>query len=296
MKHKLIGLVVGLMVISLACGISSPTAAPQGPGLETVVAGTLQALTPFAPPSQGKVTPTQGAQANGIPVSFQNVSFTIPQGLASGIAGEVVAKVDQASDMPWWEIAPEHIHITLSGYDNSLAKFSVADITIYPAQDYTNAAQNIQKLQALLASPSAPLTKDSVPDWNTNAAPMVVAQMQRISFASGSGVRMLTQYGQAVGPISNDGTFYLFQGLTSDGKYYIVAILPTGAPFLAFDQNATPPQPADGIPFSYNDSVDPNAYEAYFKAVADKINATDANTFEPSLNALDALVQSITVK
>lgn len=269
-----------LVVSMLAC--QSGTTAPQGNAVETTVASTLQAYTEAAP--------------KGISFQFNNVSFVIPEGLANGGTGEVIPKVEESDSMPWWEVAPEHIRITLNNYDNTVAKFSDASITIYPVQGYTQGENSIQKLQAILASPSAPLTKETLPSIPVNAAAMILAKIQRMDFGSGSGVRVITQYGQAVGPISNNGVFYSFQGLTSDGKYYIVAILPTGAPFLSYDMNATPPQPADGIPFTFDGNLDPKYYEDYMKAVEDKINATDPDVFLPSLNTLDAFVQSITIQ
>lgn len=280
MKKTII--VIAFLLTSVTACQSGAAPAPQVNALETTVASTLQAYTEAAP--------------KGIPVSFNNVSFVIPEGLANGLTGEVVPAVAESDDMPPWEVAPEHIRIVLDGYNDSLGKFSQARISIYPAQEYTNAETAIQKLQAILASPSAPLTKETLPSIPVNAARMIAAQPQRLDFASGSGVRMLTQYGQAVGPISNNGLFYSFQGLTSDGKYYIIASLPTGATFLAYDMNATPPQPTDSIPFSFNGNMDPSYYEDYMKAVEDRINATDAAVFQPSIDLLDALVQSITIQ
>lgn len=255
-----------------------------------MVAATFQAMTPAAPPTTEATTTSQG-----IPFSFQNVSFVIPEGLATGASGEVIPNVSESADMPWWEIAPEHTRIVLSGYNDSLAKFSMIEINVYPAQDYKSGAESIQKLQAILAIPTAPLTRESVPTIIVNAGLMMAAQAQRINFVSGSGVRMIVQYGQAAGPVDNNGSFYNFAGLTSDGKYYIVAALPTGAPFLQYDMNATPPQPADAIPFSF-ESIDPAYYESYYKAVEDKLNSTSADTFVPSLNTLDSFIQSITIQ
>lgn len=283
MKKPIIAIAL-LLIGVLACQ-SGPTL-PQVDALQTTVASTLQAYTEAAP--------------KGMPASFtymnEKVSFIIPVGLGNGLTGEFVPAVAESDDMPWWEVAPEHIRITINGYDDSLGKFSQATITVYPIQGYTSAETAIQKLQAILASPSAPLTKDTLPSIPVNAARMIAARPQRLDFASGSGVRMLTQYGQAVGPISNNGLFYSFQGLTSDGKYYVIASLPTGAPFLAYDMNATPPQPEDSIPFSFNGNLDPSYYEDYMKAVEDRINATDAAVFQPSIDLLDALVQSITIQ
>lgn len=301
-----------LVLFILACGTIA-TPAPQGNDVATIVAATIQALTSAAPlatqplatqllatqsaPTQA--LPTQAPQPSGTPVTLQNVSFVIPNGLASGASGENIAKVDETNGAPW-DVAPAHIHFTMNGYNNQLGKFSVADITVYPAQDFAavsaGATNSLQRLQAILASPSAPLTKDALPQVPTfNAAQMFAAQVQRINFASGSGLRMVTQYGQAVGPVTNNGTFYHFEGLTSDGKYYVVVVLPIGSPILSSGNDPNAPAPAGGVPFPGYSSMDIKDYDAYFQAVTDKLNTAGADTFQPSLSQLDALIQSLTV-
>lgn len=304
MKKRILAGAMILILASLACGLGAPTQPVDN--VSTIVASTIQALTAAAPlaplttqslPTQ--IAPTQIPQPGGIPITFQNVSFVLPNGVASGASGENVAKVDETNGAPW-DVAPAHIHFTMNGYNNQLGKFSAADITVYPAQDYAavyqGAADNLQKLQAILASPSAPLNKDALPQAPSfNAAQMMAAQVQRINFASGSGLRMVTQYGQAVGPIANNGTFYHFEGLTSDGKFYVVAVLPIGNSILPSGDDPNAPSPAGGAPFPGYTSIDPKDYETYFQAVADKLNAAGADTFQPSLAQLDALIQSITI-
>jgi hypothetical protein len=56
------------------------------------------------------------------------------------------------------------------------------------------------------------------------------------------------------------------------------------------------PTPADGIPFPGYNYSDPSYYDNYFKAVTDKMNVTSNDTFQPSLNQLDALIQSISIQ
>ncbi|MBI5352685.1 MAG: hypothetical protein HZB50_08630 [Chloroflexi bacterium] len=295
MNRKFLGLVVGIILITLACGSVTPST-PDQSGVGTIVAETLQAVTVNAPTL---VPPTlEPTVQSGIPVSFQNVSFVIPNGLASGAAGTVVAAVTEENGAPW-DAAPEHIQFTLNGY-MSTGKFSAITINVYPAQGYSDsypgATNSIHELQAILASPSAQLTNDALPNVPYfNAAQMFAAQTQRINFASGSGVRMVTQYGQAVGSVTNNGVFYHFQGLTGDGKYYVVVVLPVGSPLLVSGEGENEPVPAGGVPFPGYTTLDPKDYEAYFQAVTDVLNASSPESFQPSLSQLDELIQSITI-
>ena len=85
--------------------------------------------------------------------------------------------------------------------------------------------------------------------------------------------------------------FYNFQGLTSDGRFYIVAILPVNAPFLAPDDNPQSVLPSDGIPLTTEMPDD-----AYYAAVVSKLDQTAPDIFTPTLTQLDALIQSITIQ
>jgi hypothetical protein len=295
MKKIWIILLAGLLTLSACVPVQPATS--TGPGVGTIVASTLQAMTAAAPPATAE-PPTQ-APPSGTAVSFQNVSFVIPTGLALGANGEAVPVITEDNGAPW-DAAPAHIHFTFFGYNDVLAKFSTMEISVYPAQEYAavsnGAGNSIPRLQAILASPSAPIDVKNLPNVPYfNAGAMMTAQVKVINFASGSGVRSVTQYGQAVGAVMNNGTFYHFEGLTADGKYYIVAVLPIGSPILQSGSDPYGPLPAGGVQFPQYTTADPADYETYFQAVTDALNAASPDSFQPSLSMLDALVQSITI-
>jgi hypothetical protein len=301
MKKHVLFLLAGVVIVTLACGLGLPTPPAQVGGVETIVSSTLQALTPALPtdaPVQDTPT-TEAAQPSGIAVSFRNVAFVIPNGLAVDANSEVVPAANGDDTAPW-DFAPEYIQFTFNGYHSSPGKFSVMHLRVYPAQDYVAAnevvGRNIQALQAIASNPSAPLTEDALPGVPYfNAAQMFAAQVQRVNFQSGSGVRMVTQYGQAAGPATNSGTFYHFQGLTSDGKYYLIAVLPIGSPLLISGEDPNAPVPAGGVPFPGYEISDYTVFNQYYRDVTNILNAASPDTFQPPLTQLDALIQSITI-
>jgi hypothetical protein len=284
-------------ILITACGPGNSAATPSADNVATIVASTLQALTSAAPAKTAAV-PTQKA-AQGVPVRYKNVSFTIPTGLASDAVPQTVPAMTEANGGPW-SVGPEHIEFTLDDYNVPSNSFSVNKIDIYPAQAYADSyvAANIslQHLNALLSDPASPMTTKSVPVVPYfNAAPMITTHAQHLDFQNGRGMRLVTQYGQGIGPISNSGTFYNYQGLTNDGKYYVVAVLPVQAPILQNRDDPNASAPAGGIPFPGLSSTDMKTYEDYFKAVAGKLDAVPEDQFSPSLAQLDALMQSISV-
>lgn len=239
--------------------------------------------------------PTTQPQSNGVSVSFQNVSFVIPEGLASGATSELIPAVDETVGGPWG-VAPEYISFTLTDYSGRQGEFYKAVVNIYPAAEYTAvnswAASSLTRLQTLLASPATPLTNDnlSTVPFNGAAAQQYAAQAKFIPFNGGNGLSMLSQYAQFPGPILKDNSFYHYEGLTSDGKYFVAVLFPITLPLQSTAENPS----ADGI-IHPSDISDTAALTAYYQSITDKLNAASPDSFQPSLTLLDSLIQSITV-
>jgi len=235
---------------------------------------------------------------SGIPFFTSPIRLVIPNGLASSASTETIDVVSDQTGMSW-DVAPAHWQITLHGY-SLVSSSQVPQIFIYPAPDYAavnqKAAESIKRLQVILASPNAQYTNDVLPYVPfIDAGQVFAAQKKTLLFNGGSGVRVVTQYASDVSPINNGGLFYHFEGLTNDGKYYIIAILPINLSFLPADNNPDSPVPSGGIAFPPNNASGSD-FESYFKQVTFQIASTAPDQFNPSLNTLDALIQSISIQ
>ena len=98
-------------------------------------------------------------------------------------------------------------------------------------------------------------------------------------------------FAQYSAPINNRELFYHFEGLTSDNKYYVIAILPITAPFLQEDEKPEATVPEGGVPFPAN--AEPS--QTYYISVTEKLNSLAPDAYTPSLNTLDTLIESILV-
>jgi hypothetical protein len=237
------------------------------------------------------IVATNTVSAGGV-VTLNNVSFTIPLGVAQDAQSEMESAVIDPNNSGWWEVAPEHLMFTLTGYQVQ-DKALEPQIFVYPADEYeklnTNAADQIQKLTAILAGEA--LTKDALPSWMVNAGQSLTAKAQVVPFQNGRGVRFLTQYAQYPATANNRELVYHFQGLTDDGKYYVVAVLPVTSSILAENEKPEAAVPPGGVPLPAGGMPDP----AYYDAVTRALDAMYEDSFNPSLFQLDALIQSITV-
>ncbi len=296
-------LLIGIFL--LACNYAGPVAV-TATGQETPTNLFPSLSTPTTasstPTSQA---PTQTSDPNAKIFKFNNISIMMPSLLASTAKFNVVPAITANKNQPWL-IAPQYVLIKPGGYTAPKGSYLTPEIFIYPAQDYAsiNSGANVslKRLQTILANPSAPLTNDVVP-WlpYTPGEQSIAAQPKIIAFKSGNGLRMLTQYDifldpivTAPGdPIINRLLFYHFEGLTTDGKTYIVAVLPLEIAFLANDPDPNAPVPPGGVPYP-GLGTDTTHYD-YFKAVTDQLNAASADSFHPSLNEIDALMASLEI-
>jgi hypothetical protein len=311
---RLLWLFLGIAFLP-ACNSTTSTTAPAA--LATpIVAGEATTVVPLisspsvpAPtevlPTSTVPPPTQTLDPNAKAIRFDHVSFVIPALIAQSAASKVKPAVTANKKQPWL-VAPQYIRVTFSSYHAPKGSYVPPQILIYPAQDYaavnSSAAMSLQKLRTILVNPSMPVTNDSLP-WlpNTPGEQSIAAQMKIIPFKNGSGIRSLTQYDifldpvvTAPGdPIVNRLLFYHFEGLSSDGKTYIVVTLPLKSAILADDPNPNALVPAGGIP--YPGLGTDIAHFDYFKAVTDGLNSQDPDSFSPSLNLLDALIASISI-
>jgi hypothetical protein len=314
--EKLIGLVViGTVLAACSAPALAPTSvatttASEPPAIPLAATATPAATPTTLPPTVIPASPTSPAATstpdpNAKTYQFNGIHLVIPSALARSAAAKLVPAVSANKEQAWL-VAPQFVRITLAGYASPKGSYLTPEIFVYPAQDYAAdnawAQSNLQKLQAILSNPPAALTNDILP-WLpfTPGEQSMAAQAKVIPFKGGSGIRVLTQYDifqdpmvTAPGdPIVNRLLFYHFEGLNTDGKSYIVAVLPVGSALLANDPDPNAFVPAGGV--AYPGLGTDVAHFDYFKAITDLLNGESPEAFSPSLTALDAMIESINV-
>jgi hypothetical protein len=231
------------------------------------------------PASEGPVTA----------VEFQGVQFDFHSSLAESVWPEIGMPLPPSEGGAW--VRPEHIRFTFAS-QNKAGAFRVGrvgpvtypQIFIYPTQVFSTMSEiakaEIEALQTLLEDhPPAP--EKEIPLLPLiNAAQVFHAQVGYLDFQNGSGVRFITHYSQeVVGRLTKDNIFYTFQGLTRDGKYYVAAFFPITASGLRDEMVDEPWETA----------------QAHLVEDIQYLDSLSAHEFEPDLDLLDAIVQSLIV-
>jgi hypothetical protein len=315
-------LFITFLVGGLLLSACAPAAAVANPPVITVIPATEEPIQIQVPPTSIPATAvptadvpvsddvpatavpatpiptTQPSASTGTEVTFGSLSLVVPPGVASGASGSDYPRND-SEDAAWWQKTPGHLEVMLGDYYVLQGKLHQPQIYVYPAQAYAElvptAFESIRRLDNILYGSGGPISVDQLPTVPFfNAQPVFAANIQTVSCQNGGGVRFLTQYAQGNSPVNNHELFYQFQGVTRDGAYYIVAILPITAPVLAETGEATAILPTGGI--AAPDITDLNAdWAGYYTAVSNLLNDTSPDTFAPTISQMDLLIESMQI-
>jgi hypothetical protein len=164
------------------------------------------------------------------------------QDIATRFSGKVVqAARNKPHSPPFMNGVPQHLRFAfdqdqLPGF----VHYRERQLLIYPVNAYRELFRNasteqgkfdkeMKILQKLITNGSVGTTGMIPVLPPVETMQFFCSQIRYLDFAGGAGVRFITRYTMKVSPTTNENMFYTFQGVTSDGKYYISAFYPVTA-------------------------------------------------------------------
>ena len=238
------------------------------------------------------------AQSGGVrSVDFGGVSFNYDASLAGGVNAQLVPEAIEGGNTPFWMTMPQHIEFNFTDFQGS-DRAMEATIYVFPVlSDYRYLVPdvshdvwlpNITQLKNLISSQPdllqhiSSLTPDQaglpyLPPINAVTNP--TGKLGYLSFGNGLGVRYLAQASQDASPPRPENTFYTFQGLTTDGNFYVAAS------FSAFPTSMPPIDPPQGTDI-----------RSYYLGLISRFDAVSNNEYTPNLDLLDKMVGSLNVR
>ena len=235
------------------------------------------------------------SERGSTPVEDAGVQFEFNSAVATSVWPEAVPPEKGTADTPGWLVWPQHTRFTFAyprgSHDLQVSRFAAFGpprIMIYPTEEYAEISEfaktEIEELRSLLAT-RPPVIEGEMPALPLiNAAQVFHAQVEYLDFQNGQGVRFISQYGQDIGPVFNWSLFYTFQGLTDGGAYYVAAFFPLSAEGLP-DEPTVEDYAAFGA-----------GYQDYLTETTDQLDALSEDQFEPNLEIVDNVIQSLTVE
>ena len=228
----------------------------------------------------------QVAPPETIHVSYQNISLSYDASLGTALSLETVPAVDPSQDLPWWGLLPQYMQIKLKDYPQN-REYMPGQVMLFPVADYEAVGGDmvsgtVEQMQSLLAGSTALASAESLPYLPlANAHQVFHAQVTRLSFSGGDGIRYLTAFAQGPWPLSESEIFYTYQGMTADGQYYLSMQFPVRSNILPETPDAS--------------TVDPATFQSQLDQTVGQLDALAPGQFTPDLQTLDALVESILI-
>jgi hypothetical protein len=248
---------------------------------------------PEATPEAQAVPPAVPASSpEGRPVTseYSGVSLSFDPALASSAQGVTLPPVPVDNQAPaLGGGAPQHIAF---GFNDTLPGLDVSPfqpgVRIYPLDELkaldASVAREVLALKTLL-SVDLPAVNETIPVFPPfNAQQVLNSQIKHVNFQNGDGVRFVTFFAQNPAPVTNDGLFYTYQGLSADGKSYVTIFWPVRT---------------DALPNTFQDANITNLdewvkqYAQYVPETEAKLDALTPEAFTPNLTLLDGLAESV---
>jgi hypothetical protein len=236
------------------------------------------------------------------------VRITFDVTLAREATGQTfpAAPLEQESDKPDG-VYPEHVAFTLVGMrDAPTDSFQEPVVRICPVAEYLKAfsvsprhvreaERTLNELRRLIRRKPAAL-RGNVPMLPfPDATEVFHTHVKYLRFQGGSGVAFLTQSQQDDSLINAQQVSYEFRGLTDDGRYYVSATFPVGAPVLAPTPDAATHE-GYALLLHRGGRREQQQYAAYVERVRRKLERLPSEQFTPSLRLYEELLSSIEIR
>lgn len=266
------------------------------------------------PPAQGSPPPQLPTQpplrppATDLPEASTELTLTLDQVSfdASDLTDRVqgMVKTATAYDVeapPYLNGAPTHLQFTFRNpvtdlFPNSYP--SLGRLYIYPVggwrslyvgyrQELRDINRLLGRLRSLIVQRPFYIGEEVAILPTLNATQVLRSQVRYLNFHSGSGVRFLTTYNQDASPIGRSNLFYTFQGMSSDGRYYIAFYHPILSGVL--------PESVANLVTADNYETFVANYPDYIQRTTQQLNMQDSASFAPTLTQLDTMVRSLKI-
>jgi hypothetical protein len=235
------------------------------------------------------------------------VSITYDSALAREVRAETApaAPLENADEKPDG-VYPEHVVFTLSGVSGAPAdSFNEPVIRVCPVAEYLkafsvspayvrDARRELRELRGLIRRHPAALGGNVPALPFADGTEVFHAQVRYLRFRGGAGVAFLTQGQQDDELINNQHVTYEFRGLTDDGRFYVSATFPAGAPGLAATRDAASHE-GYSLLNRPGDRREAGRYAAYVERVRRKLERLAPEQFTPSLRLYDGLLGSLEI-
>lgn len=246
--------------------------------------------------------------SSGGKVDFEGVSFNYNPQIFELRSESIVQEspMQDETEKPG-ENFPNHIAFSLYAKNKLIAV--EATIKILPIADYRRMYavskdltetfdENIDNLRKVLKNRNFRYKNNSgkdeipfIPFYDAEQA--FLAKVNHLPFQNGKGIAFITQYTMETTMINNEELSYFYEGITDNGKYYILAGFSVSVSFLLDSSDGEFEGYKLCCPYN-KESI--KGYERYISKVAKKLENLPADKYEPNLKYVNEIMSSLKVE
>lgn len=253
--------------------------------------------------ASGDAPKIERAKTNSQTVNFKGVSFNYnPQIFGAVKMKEVVEQpLINIDDKPDY-VSPRNRLFT---FDLS-TEFSEMYIAVYPVDDFPRmysideesvegAVKENENLKKVLKDKNFRV-ENQIPYLPfIDAHQSFQAKVRHSPFQSGKGIFFLTFWDTEIELPSNRNLRYIFEGLSDDGKYYVLAEMPASVAFLPKEST----DEYEGYKIDWNklqDEAEMKRIADANKKIANRMEKLTPNEFQPNLKYLEEIISSLKIE
>ena len=238
-------------------------------------------------------------------IDFEGVKFKFNPWAFGKMKSEVVPAHRFVPEEKPDSVAPRHVTFTFE----LRKRYNEAHVTVYPVKEFIEimaadkeeqrrTRQRFDDLRRVLQNKDLRID-DEIPFIPfREGGQEILAKVKLAEFQDGKGIFFVTHWAFEAGLISNELLYYVFEGLTDDGRYYVVAEMPTYAPFLPM----TSRDEFEGFTIQdlYDSYKNPEnkgkSHNALRSSITGRLDAMEVTDYSPSLHHLEELISSLEIK
>lgn len=244
-------------------------------------------------------------------VNFNGVSFTYNPQILGKVKTEEITEdqpLEMETDKPD-ENFPKHLEFYFKQIDLMKHSIDKGRIVVVPIEDYRRMYpisnehnyreqfdERLKGLQKVIKDKNYRMGNQIPFIPFRDVSQTFQKKVNHFSFQNGKGIFFLTQFDIETTLVNNEGLTYCFQGISNDGRNYILAEFSLSVSFLPKNYDA---DEFEGYKLSdaySGNEPKGNTYKDYVLRIAKRLDNLKPDEFEPNLNQIEEIISSLKVE
>lgn len=267
--------------------------------VETQVINKTSPISETTPTRETKIRVSSNGKAE-----FKGVSFSYNPQVFGEVKAEEVPEYARKTETDKPDgVAPAHHYFQ---FELPKSKFEGFYLAVYPLADFPRMYAVSKDGEDYMRNEISDLEKVLIDkDFrNEGEIPFLLSydasqsfqeKVKHFSFPNGQGILFLTHWEIEWLLVGNRQLRYVFEGITTDKKYYVLAEMPASVDFLPYDE----PEEFEGRKITWgkwDDEKEVKNRKQIIQKIADRLDKLPSNKFNPDLKYFEEIISSLKIE